>query len=311
MKNLLLSLILLISNLVIVNAQCEIDNPSFEDWGDVLFEGTGIIPTDIFMPDSITTPVRFIFWVFESASVINPILTSDPQGFIGLDQSTDATEGDFAVELQANYGSINPAADIFSLQECFVVPDSFAVDIKHVGEGSNDRLQIYLMFSDTLQSLPYGPGDLVEFPSSGYRSIFKNTESPYERFTIPIKENFPADVNSFYYDIVAQTSDSTAFLVDNLELIYNDPSPTLDQEILSSIKILQNPVNERLRVSVSEEIKKSIVVSIVDLNGRIHLKKTLDALHDFDLDVSNYSKGSYFLQFLSKEGIATLKFIKM
>ena len=81
-------------------------------------------------------------------------MEDDPQGFIGISQSDDASEGEFAVRLQGTPDL--SVADIYSPNECTEVPDSFYFDIKHENSGgiTDDTLFVFLTFDLGLSPLP-------------------------------------------------------------------------------------------------------------------------------------------------------------
>lgn len=87
---------------------------------------------------------------------------------------------------------------------------------------------------------------------------------------------------------------------------------TIDDELLSNINLLRNPVLESLELQVQESINKPVQIRITDLNGKTHFVKNYESIQsNLKFDVSTYHQGTYILQFLSEEGIASYKFIKI
>jgi len=130
-------------------------------------------------------------------------------------------------------------------------------------------------------------------------------------YSIPIQDNFDEEINLFYYDIVAVTSDSTYYLVDNIELIYNNIA-TEDLELRNAVSLLQNPIYDNLNVLIQQRIEKAVTVNIVDMSGRTLQRETYQNLNDhLEYDLSAYPSGTYVLQLVSEDGVASYKFIKM
>jgi len=114
-----------------------------------------------------------------------------------MEQSTDATDGEFALKLQSKYSDVNEIADVYHFNPCTEVPDSFAVDIKHVGIGDDDFISFGVVFDQGLASFF---DDAIDSPYSGGIAIDDlEDESSYTRYVIPIEENFVSEVDTFYY----------------------------------------------------------------------------------------------------------------
>ncbi len=234
-------------------AQCELDNASFENWSLEDFEvedGNGTIySNEVFLPENTVSVLRFLFIAFELFfdPAFGTILESDPQGFAGMDRSTDASDGEFAVKLQGGYG-IN-FADIYSPKNCTVVPDSFAFDVKHVGD-SDDTLNVFVIFDEGLAPLPEDEDDLANYPAYATGEFTYNSDSAYHRITLPIIENFDAAIDTFYYIIIATTDDSTYFLIDNMSIESDDddPPPTCSFDDYPPFSLTQSD-----RVCICEE----------------------------------------------------------
>ena len=292
-----------------INAQCELDNNSFEDWSTETIEGDGITPTDVMLPDSIFPAVRFLFFAFSGPEIIDSILTSDPIGFIGLEQSTDASDGEFAVKLQSKYKDQVEISDLYYFNACSEVPDSFALDIKHVGQSDTDVIGFGVTFDEGLASIFAQPEDL---PYLGSTSIDITEDTEYVRYVIPIEENFESEVDTFFYSIFAETTDSTYFLVDNVQFLYKEPSSVNNQELLSGVSILENPAQENLSIAIEEPINIPIDVLITDVTGKIYLSRSFNSIQSsLEFNVSDFPSGSYNLQLRTRDGITTLKFIKI
>lgn len=310
MNKFLLLLVLAFST-TFLRAQCDIDNNSFEDWTLQEITGSGVDFSEVLLPDSVAPAIRTLFWAFTGdQALIDSLIAVDPIGFLGMEQSTDASDGNFALKLQSKYADVNEVADVYHFNSCSEVPDSFAVDIKHVGIGEDDIISMAVVFDQGLPSLFDEPGDN---PYSGaVESLELTDESEYARYVIPIEENFESEVDTFFYIIAAETTDSTYYLIDNVEFIYKEPSSVSNAEVLNSIALTHNPVYENLSIAIQEPINIPVDLFITDMHGKTYVRKSYQSLQsNLEFDISDMPSGSYNLQVRSREGISTLKFIKI
>ncbi len=231
MKNAISTILFLLTVTTYSTAQCGVADGSFENWSFVpveLEDGAGTIYTNnVQLPDSTTSVLRFLFIAFEL--FFDPSLglsfTTDPQGVLGIEQSTDASDGEFAVKLQAAYNI--SVADIFSPRTCSEVADSFSLDVKHVGN-ADDTLSVFVIFDEGLAPLPEDEDALQDYPAYAYGQFVYNSDSAYHRITLPVIENFVSNVDTFYYLIIAETDEDSYFLIDNIKM-----SPTDDNTVCS------------------------------------------------------------------------------
>jgi len=214
MKNFTFSLLLLFTLSHMSFGQCEIDNPSVDTWTPqpiVIEDFSG----NVLLPDAATSAIRALFMFFGAAfdPAIGQILEDDPQGFMGIEQSADASEGDFAVKLQGGY-DLN-FADLYSVHDCTEIPDSFHVDIKHVGT-EEDTISILAVYDVGLNELLQDTAQLSTYPAYVYEEFLFDDDVDYQTISLPVIENFEADVDTFYYLILSTTHNDSYFLVDNI-----------------------------------------------------------------------------------------------
>lgn len=220
LRNFTLSILLTFSALF-VNAQCEIVNGSFEDWStqDIILpdENGDEVVGQVLLPDSTTSFLRFFFIAFSAA--FDPsyaaLLENEAQELVGISQSLDASDGEFAVKLETGYGI--DVADIYGVFGCNEIPEEFNLDVKHIGE-TNDTLTVFVLFDDGLSPLPQTEEDLEDVPAYATTKLIYNSDTEYETLNLPVIQNFEADVDTFYYLILAETMDSSYFLIDNVNL---------------------------------------------------------------------------------------------
>ena len=90
---------------------------------------------------------------------------------------------------------------------------------------------------------------------------------------------------------------------------------TAANDISSSIryKVFPTVVQNEVNVAFDLEANETFDLSIIDMNGRTILNKSIEALSGFqvqNIDVSNLLSGTYIARLSSKNGIATSKIVK-
>lgn len=204
---------------VFVNAQCEIANGSFEDWSIqdlILTDANGDeVVGEVLLPEGTTPFLRFLFIAFSAA--FDPsyaaLLENEAQELAGISPSQDASDGEFAVKLQTGYGI--EISDIYGISGCNEVPEQFNLDVKHIGQ-TNDTLTVFVLFSNGIAPLPETEEDLEDVPAYATTQLVYNSDTEYETLNLPVIQNFEADVDTFYYLIIAETFDDSYFLIDNV-----------------------------------------------------------------------------------------------
>ena len=222
MKKILLALLLTFS-CFFANAQCDYLNGDLEDWTTFPLDlGTG--PQDVMLPDNHISSVRFLFQLIEIFFLGNPdpliLFANDPQLFMGIDKSTDASSGEFAVQLQAD--AFLNIADLWSVIACDEIQDSFKVDIRHVGT-SSDTMFIYGAYDENVAPLPESQATLDTLAAYFLYQLVFDTITEYTTFTFPVFINDPnAPVDTFSFLALASFGDPDSyFLIDNIR--FSDP----------------------------------------------------------------------------------------
>ena len=250
-------------------------NPSFEDWSEnnfVLPDGAGDVDSaEVIIPDDNTSLIRLLLLSFAAAfdPSVALVLQDDAQGLLGISQSEDASDGDFAVKLQGGYGLTT--SDIYGVFGCNELPDQFNIDVKHVGE-SNDTLLLFVIFDEGLNAIPQEEEDLATFPAYATTELVFNSDTDYETVSIPVIQNFEAPIDTFYYLIATETMDESYFLIDNLSFgpVVNCPvvAPTIeleDQNPLCSC----NPLEVYVRLLYDPDPEFEYESVILDSDGVI------------------------------------------
>lgn len=276
-KHILLSVCLLFSVLS-VHAQCEIINGSFEEWSEQEFilgdtDGNPVVG-DILLPDGTTSFIRFFFIAF--AAIFDPsiaeLLETEAQELTGIIQSMDASDGDFAVRLQPGYDI--EVSDLYSVNSCTEIPETFSLDVKHIGT-STDTLNVFILFDEGLNAIPETEEDLEDVPAYAATEMVFNEDTDYETITLPIIQNFEADIDTFFYLILGTIGEDSYFLIDNVSFD-GDPSNDCDFEAAEiavdpSIPICACSEITPLEILVEYEQEDGIsyITAIIDDNGMI------------------------------------------
>lgn len=81
---------------------------------------------------------------------------------------------------------------------------------------------------------------------------------------------------------------------------------------INQMSIFPNPANNELNIQIASEFLINANLSITDLTGKKLLNENISVseMLNFKLDVSNYSKGMYFVILKNETGTMILKFIK-
>ena len=142
--------------------------------------------------------------------------------FFGLYQSTDATDGEFSLQMQAD--TTFSFTDVFTAFECpGELPSSFCFDLKHVGGGA-DTLSIIGTF-DEESNLSFDEYGLTE--ASGFFTVdtlVVNGDTDWVSYNIPIIDNMNgvSPDTALLFFVLSSNEDSLAlgvesyFLIDNL-----------------------------------------------------------------------------------------------
>jgi hypothetical protein len=79
---------------------------------------------------------------------------------------------------------------------------------------------------------------------------------------------------------------------------------------INSISLYPNPSKDKVKISVSEDAFQGAEAILIDINGQEVSRTTIHSAKT-ELEISNLSKGIYFLKFVAENGyVKTMKFIK-
>ena len=77
-----------------------------------------------------------------------------------------------------------------------------------------------------------------------------------------------------------------------------------------TVRIAPNPVQSTLNVQLQEQTKQLLFASLVDVHGRVLIKRTTLQLGNTELDLNNLPAGLYFLNVMRQNG-KTLEVFKV
>ena len=108
-------------------------------------------------------------------------------------------------------------------------------------------------------------------------------------------------------------TDNNSNCTANSILVSEDPAntPFVETSVQKS-KIYPNPSFGVIKVVTSNEIEANTNIMVFDVIGKVQVKEKFRLLSNkmFEMDVSNYPTGMYFIKINSKKGVETIKFIR-
>ena len=207
MKQLYLTIILLCASYYLAG-QCDYNNAGFETFIEetVSFDDSNPeLQFQVDLPTDHVSIIRFFFYAlgiaFGDVEAFDDF-SADPQSAIGISQSSDSNTGESAVKIQAN-AFIN-FSDLYGVWRCTQLPDSMEFFVKHVGTNA-DTLFVLSVFDEGLKGVPRDFDELSEFSATATSEFIFDSDTDYERITIPVTENFPADRDTAYLFFVLTT----------------------------------------------------------------------------------------------------------
>ncbi len=242
MKHFVLLLSLFVLSLSQADAQlCTIPNGDFESWEDAseFLETAEPLPAEsVLLPEGYFSLFRLFFSVV--GEVFETLSGEELEEFaltaFGVMRSEDASSGDYAVQIGGDeFGAFT---DLITAFECTgSLPDSFYIDVKHVGTGV-DTLYAQGSFA-TDSEIPFDVEELEE--TAGYYTLelIADTDTEYETIAVPIIDNNNAvDIDSILMVFVV-TGDAeyyanggeSHFVFDNLRF-ENNSAVLAHEEVL-------------------------------------------------------------------------------
>ena len=259
-------------------------------------------------------PITNIDDVLVSTATINPV-------------SGDETEDDNVFELnQTVIGSYDPN-DITVLEgdEIFIEDANkylhYLIRFQNTGTASAINVNVEHVLDDNLD---WTTMELESLSHTGRVEIENQTDVSFifNNINLPDSTNDEPNSHGFIaFKIKPKSNVQVGDIISGVADIYFDFNPpiitnTVNTEVVESlsidevsaeiVKLYPNPAKNTIQMTSNQVIESLMVI---DINGRV--LQTLEILTtDYSLDISNLSKGVYFIELLSGESKSTKKFIK-
>jgi hypothetical protein len=259
-------------------------------------------------------PITNIDDVLVSTATINPV-------------SGDETEEDNTFELnQTVIGSYDPN-DITVLEgdEIFIEDADkylhYLIRFQNTGTASAINVRVEHILDDKLD---WATMQLESLSHTGRVEIENQTDVSFIFNNINLPDSTSDEPNSHGYiafKIKPKSNVQVGDIISGVADIYFDFNPpiitnTVNTEIVEplsiddvsaeTVKLYPNPAKNIIQITSNQVIE---ALTVIDINGR-----TLQSLEisttDYSLDISNLSKGAYFVELLSGDSKSTKKFIK-
>lgn len=259
-------------------------------------------------------PITNIDDVLVSTATINPV-------------SGDETEEDNVFELQQTViGSYDPN-DITVLEgvEIFIEDAGkylhYLIRFQNTGTASAINVRVEHILDDKLD---WTTMQLESLSHTGRVEIENQTDVSFIFNNINLPDSTSDEPNSHGYiafKIKPKSNVQVGDIISGVADIYFDFNPaiitnTVNTEVVESlsvdevsaetIKLYPNPARNTIHITSNQVIE---AITVIDINGR-ELQSLEISTSDYSLDISNLSKGVYFIELLSGEPKVTKKFIK-
>lgn len=229
--------------------------------------------------------------------------------FLGTQRSTDASSGEFALQLGAD--KLFPISDVFSANACNgSLPTTFSIDMKHVGNVA-DTLTILGAFGEAT-GLPEDEEQLNNFGALFFHEVIVETSTEYETISIPIEslENeIAADSFTLFMLLTSDEAsismgDTSYFLIDNMQFQGTDnTTSTKELSLPYQVEVYPTVFHQHITIANENEPLEAILYGI---NGQREATLTIPSgQSQHDLSYIN-NAGSYVLKMVDpKTGRST------
>lgn len=287
---------------------CELPNGDLEVWVDFTAELQELSPTPLpaetlIAPEGFASGLRFFFIIFSTIFEEFGVENVLPNLF-GTIRSTDASEGEFALQLGAD--QFFPTADLVTVNACNgTQPTAFTLDLRHVGN-ITDTLLIVGSFGETA-GLPETEEQINDFSAFFLQEIISNETTEYQNIFIPIVSNeneISADSFTLFFllssnEVSLSLGDTSFFLLDNLQF-QGDESTTSTKELSlpSPVEVYPTVFQQEINITNNNNSLEAIVYT---LNGQRKATLTIPSgQSSHDLSFINHP-GSYLLKMADPE----------
>ena len=171
---------------------CDIANGDLEVWEDVsdIVELSEPLPPEtILLPEGYFGFLRFLFSALGDilGGLAGDELFDFAEDLFGVDRVTDATSGQFALQLGGDENL--PLADLIGVFDCsLAIPDTFYIDVRHVGNGTDTLFIQGSLGPDS--EIPFDTLTLINDVAASFsHTLVSNQDTEYETLAIPVVDN--------------------------------------------------------------------------------------------------------------------------
>lgn len=116
-------------------------------------------------------------------------------------------------------------------------------------------------------------------------------------------------VNSANTYSVTVSNDGGCSATDSIAITTDSCDASVGEINVASVSLFPNPASAQLTV-LSEDISGSVQLQVLDVNGRVMQTHNIEHWNGkFELQLSAYSNGVYFIQMISQHGASTERFV--
>lgn len=287
---------------------CPLPNGDFENWTDLTadFEYYGDLPDGtVILPEGY---IGFIRIFFSALDELFEVLTGEElinltESYFGISQTTDATSGDFAVQIGGD--EFAPFADLIGIFPCNgELPAAVNFDVKHVGN-CTDSLSVVGIFNST-PDLPQDESSLEDVRAYfNFGPLISDTDTDYQTVGLPIVDNnngiSPDSILVFVFVSGTQScleeGNESAFRIDNFSF-----SPTEVLSMAGISNLFAEFINDHNYISWRDYENSNIDHFIIErsfgnTDEFVEIEKVESEYNQLDYNYGDYDiseTGSYF-----------------
>lgn len=283
-------ILLFVAHVSAISAQdCTIPNGDFELWADFTeqIDTSEPLPENtVMLPEGYFSLFRLFFsFVGEFFQVLTGAeLEAFASEAFSVTQVTDASNGIFAAQIGGDENG--PLADLIGVFACPLnVPDSFYIDVKHIGTGA-DTLYLQGAFGESSE-VPLDSFALEQLSGAFFaHQLTSNEETEYETIAVPVinnNNNINSDtlvmlVLAFGDEAFFADGGESAFIIDNMRFNNSSILSLDDIELSGGFEADHN----KLRISHDFDAATDVITieRSLEANGEYKHIGTLDTESD-------------------------------
>ncbi len=311
-RNYLLFLILMI-NVITLEAQCDDSAGKFEDWSATEYESNGqVFENAVLLPEGFV-PFFRIFTLLGNAELQAALESSEDPSIIsdvyfGVKRSDESASGDFSLHIGGN--ELDTYTDLVYIGECDDVADEIKFKCRHLGN-TPDTMFIAAITIETIGDIDLQVlEDSINYKSYGSLQMISVSEDEgFTECTIPMTAgNQELEADSIFL-LISVLSDASAtgdrgFLIDDIQLSNSSTSVDI-LNFTDQIAIYPSQVTDNLFIESERSVSQYMVYNVL---GQKMMEGTLNGANR--IDVSTLQKGNYFIRMEIENSVETRPFQK-